>query len=121
MKDYATLTVGLMDLTRKNMPNLVIWTEEHQQAFDTLKQCLITGPILQGPDHTKEYFLQTDASNRGVGAVLSQKDAQGGDRPVAYYSKKLLLRETRYSSIEKECLEIVKGVCGVPDGKTIHH
>ena len=46
------------------------------------------------------------ASDRGVGAVLSQLDDQGRDRPVAYYSRKLLPREKKYSTIEKECLAI---------------
>ncbi len=50
--------------------------------------------------------MQTDASDRGIGAVLSQLDGTGMDRPVAYYSKKLLPREERYSVIEKECLTI---------------
>ncbi|XP_035523495.1 uncharacterized protein LOC118332359 [Morone saxatilis] len=48
---------------------------------------------------------QTDASNRGLGAVLSQQ-VQGVDRPVLYISRKLSERESRYSTIEKECLAI---------------
>lgn len=58
------------------------------------------------PDFTKQFVLQTDASDRGVGAVLSQCDEQGQDRPVAYFSRKLLNGEERYSIIEKECLGI---------------
>ena len=49
--------------------------------------------------------MQTDASNRGLGAVLSQQ-VKGVDRPVLYISRKLSERETRYSTIEKECLAI---------------
>ena len=62
------------------------------------------------PDFGKEFYLQTDASNRGVGAVLSQLDADGLDHPVAFYSRKLLPREEKYSTIEKECLTICLGV-----------
>ena len=51
------------------------------------------------------FVLQTDASDRGVGAVLSQRDDDGVDHPVAFYSRKLLPREERYSTIEK-CLAI---------------
>ena len=51
-------------------------------------------------------MLQTDASDVGIGAVLSQLDDQGTDHPVAYFSRKLLLREQKYSAIEKECLSI---------------
>ena len=60
----------------------------------------------KSPDLASEFILQTDASDRGVGAVLSQKDDNGEDHPVAYFSKKLLARELRYSTVEKECLAI---------------
>ena len=51
--------------------------------------------------------MQTDASERGLGAVLSQADHQGRDYPIAYASRKLLPREMRHSIIEKECI----GLC----------
>ena len=50
--------------------------------------------------------MQADASERGVGAVLSQLDEHGNDHPVAYYSHKLLPREERYSIVEKEICAI---------------
>ena len=62
------------------------------------------------PDFAKQFILQTDASNRGVGAVLSQLDDEGRDRPIAYFSRKLLPREERYSTVEQECLAIKLGV-----------
>ena len=55
-------------------------------------------------------MLQTDASDLGVGAVLSQYDDNGHDHPVAYFSRKLLPREVNYSTVEKECLAIKLGV-----------
>ena len=54
--------------------------------------------------------VQTDASERGVGAVLSQQSVDGQDHPLAFFSKKLLPREQRYSTVEKECLAIRLGV-----------
>ena len=71
-----------------------------------LKQLLCTNPILQSPDFTKQFTVQTDASDHGVGAVLSQPDDSGQDHPVAYFSKKLLPREEHYSTIKKEYLAI---------------
>lgn len=65
---------------------------------------------MMSPDFEKEFVLQTDASERGVGAVLSQLDDEGKDHPVAYFSRKLLPRETRYLTIEKECLAIKLGI-----------
>ena len=67
---------------------------------------LTSTPVLSSPDFEKTFFLQTDASNYGVGAVLSLTDAEGLDHPVEYFSHKLLDREQKYSTIEKEYLAI---------------
>lgn len=53
-------------------------------------------PVLRVADPTKPYLLQTDASERGLGAVLSQMDGKGEERPVAFTSCKLLPREMNY-------------------------
>ena len=55
---------------------------------------------------TFHFILQMDASDHGIGAVLSQRDQDEDYHPIAYYSRKLLPREQRYSTIEKECLTI---------------
>ena len=61
---------------------------------------------MSSPDVSKTFIVQTDASDRGVGAVLSQVQEDGQEHPVGYYSRKLLARDQRYSTIEKECLAI---------------
>ena len=58
------------------------------------------------PNFDKPFVVQTDASERRVGAVLSQLDESGADHPVAYFSCKVLPREERYSTVEKECLAV---------------
>ena len=55
------------------------------------------------PDFQQDFIVQTDAPERGVGAALNQLDVHRDDRPVAYYSHKLLPREERYFTVEKEC------------------
>ena len=50
--------------------------------------------------------MQTDASERGIGAVLSQLHENQEEHPIAFFSKKLLSREEKFSTIEKECLAI---------------
>ncbi|XP_051750669.1 uncharacterized protein LOC127513104 isoform X1 [Ctenopharyngodon idella] len=57
------------------------------------------------PGQAGWYQIPTDASDRGLGAVLSQ-EIEGEERPVLYISRKLSKRETKYSTIEKECLAI---------------
>lgn len=108
--DYATLAAPLTDLTRNSKPTRVSWTPECANAFDQLKQSLCASPVLKSPEWDRPFILQTDASDRGVGAMLRQPDNDGSDRLVAYFSRKLLPREERYSTIEKECLAIKLGV-----------
>ena len=108
--DYSTIAAPLTDLTQKRKPSIVTWSPECEDAFNRLKKILCSVPVMKSPDFEQEFILQTDASDRAVGAVLSQMDADGGDRPIAYYSRKLLPRETRYSTIEKECLAIKLGI-----------
>ncbi len=65
----------------------------------------MAGLLLHSPDFSLLCLLQTDASDRGLGAVLTQ-EIGGEERPVLYISRKLSKRETMYSTIEKECLAI---------------
>ena len=67
----------------------------------------MTPPVLKVIEPDKPYILQTDASELGLGAVLSQLEESGEEHPVAFASRKLLPRERNYSVIEKECLAIV--------------
>ena len=106
---YSTVAASLSDLTRKSLPTQVVWSVECEKAFQELKNRLCSSPILYNPDFSRDFCLQTDASDRGCGAVLSQMDDDGFEHPVAYYSRKLLPREQKYSAIEKECLAIKSG------------
>ena len=108
--NYASIAVPLTDLTKKAAPNQVLWNAQCDRAFGRLKKVLCSSPVLWSPDFTRPFILQTDASEFGVGAVLSQHDDEGQDHPVAYFSRKLLPREQRYSTVEKECLAIKLGV-----------
>ena len=53
------------------------WMPKDQQAFDALKEALVTAQVLGYPDFSREVLLETDASLQGVGAVLSQQDETG--------------------------------------------
>ena len=82
---------------------------EHQNAFDGLKVALSTTPVLGYPNFTKEFILETDASLRGLGAVLSQVDKNSKVHVIAYTSQTLRPSEKsmcNYSSAKLELLAL---------------
>ena len=106
---FAETASPLTDLTKKGKPNIIKWGDAEERAFNILKNQLTMAPILRLPDFNRNFILQTDASDVGVGAALLQK-YEDGVFPVAFTSKKLLLRERNYSVTERECLAIIFGV-----------
>ncbi|KAI4291184.1 hypothetical protein PAPHI01_0458 [Pancytospora philotis] len=107
IESAATIGKPLYDLLRKDSE--FIWTAERQQAFDALRKALLSPKVLAQPDYTKPFILETDASNVGIGAILSQI-TDGVERPVAYASRKLIPAEVNYSISEKECLAAIWGM-----------
>ena len=83
------------------------WTEEHERAFNKIKEILSSTPIMAYFDPAKETELVTDASPVGLSAILAQKCPKTKNRRVvAYVSKALTNVESRYSQTEKEALAI---------------
>ena len=78
------------------------WESEQQNAFEAVKQVIMTLPVLTYFDKTKKHTIQCDASKKGLGAVLLQES-----KPVMYLSRALTETEQRYSNIERELLAIV--------------
>ena len=93
-----------MALTRKGSP--FVWTDRLQQAFEALKACLISAPILGFPTENELFVLDTDASLFAMGGVLSQLQ---DDREVviAYASRSLHLSQRRYCMTRREMLVTV--------------
>ena len=108
---FAEITAPLTDLTKKTpgSSRKVDWTPECQESLERVQGVLSKQPILRLPQLDQPFVLRTDASSTGLGAVLLQK-ADDILHPVMYASRKLLDRETRYSTIERECLAIVWGI-----------
>ncbi|GBM66117.1 Retrovirus-related Pol polyprotein from transposon 412 [Araneus ventricosus] len=90
------------------------WTEECEKSFNSQKQALITFLVLTYPRTAKDFFLDSDPSNQGIGAVLSQKIGNE-DCVIAYFSKSLGKPEKYYCVTRKELLAIVTSI------EHIHH
>ncbi|XP_043865494.1 LOW QUALITY PROTEIN: uncharacterized protein LOC122757455 [Drosophila mojavensis] len=102
--NFASLVQPMTKLLKKGQK--WIWSEEQEEALQKLKESLTTAPVLACPDFSAKFVLQTDASDYGLGAVLTQ-EVEGQERVIAYASRKLLKAELNYSATEKECLAIV--------------
>lgn len=104
--DFAKLAKPLTCLLKKDV--LFKWQNEQQLAFESLKNKLVSAPILAYPDFSQTFLLTCDASNYAISAILSQGTI-GQDRPIAYASRTLNKAECNYSTTEKECLAVIFG------------
>ena len=108
IKNYATIAKPLTELTRRQQPEQVQCSECTERAFQRLKDALTSAKLMRNPDFTQMFILQTDASNVGMGAILSKGSKE--DRPITKFSQKLLTREQIYSVVEQECLAVVLSI-----------
>ena len=110
IKNYARIAMPLYELLGKKKK--WEWSATHQEAFEKLKEALVSAPILAYPRPEGRYILDTDASNFAYGAVLSQiqRNEKGEDeeKVIAYYSKTFNGAEQRYCARRRELLAIVR-------------
>ena len=110
IKGFAKIAAPLYDLTsgdnKDKKSEHVDLSPEACEAFYHLKAACLQAPILSFPDFNKPFLLETDTSRRGLGAVLSQKQADGWYHPIAYASCMMNETEQRYHSNKQEFLAL---------------
>ena len=110
IKGFAKIAAPLYDLTsgdkKDKKSEHVDLSPEACEVFDCLKAACLQAPIPAFPDFNKPFLLETDASRRGLGAVLSQKQADGQYHPIAYASRVMNETEQRYHSNKQELLAL---------------
>ncbi len=118
--NFAAIVRPLHALTKKGVS--FCWTKECQQAFEDLKQALISPAVLRLPDWSTvmddsgsiqlrwPFHLTTDWSTHAMSAVLSQPNVDGHDRPIAYASRILTPAEAKYAPTEGECCALTWAV-----------
>lgn len=100
---YGMISQPLAALLKKGTQ--FSWTQETDWAFKILEQKLIEAPVLAVPDFSKEFVLEIDACEYGIGVVLMQ-----AGHPVAYLSISLCPKNQTLSIYEKECLAILMAI-----------
>uniref|UniRef100_A0A8R1DTV6 RNA-directed DNA polymerase n=2 Tax=Caenorhabditis japonica TaxID=281687 RepID=A0A8R1DTV6_CAEJA len=105
IRNFSGIASPLHQLTEKDKE--FIWTDKHQAAFETLKASLLSPPILIGPNLSKPFIIETDASLIAVAGVLLQRNDADQLQAIAFASRKLNKAERNYPPIEAEALAIV--------------
>ena len=96
----AEVAEPLRRLTEKQVP--FHWQSAQEEAMQTIKELVVSAPVLKFYDVSDEVTVQSDASKNGLGATLLQ-----GGQPVAFASRALSKAEQNYAQIEKECLSVL--------------
>ncbi|PNX92266.1 retrotransposon-related protein [Trifolium pratense] len=102
VKDFGKIAKPLTDMLKRDS---FLWSSESTAAFTELKQALISAPLMRLPDFSQKFVVETDASGKGIGAVLMQQH-----HPIAYISKSLGPKQQAMSVYERELLAIVYAV-----------
>jgi hypothetical protein len=106
IKGFLHHAKPLFKLTKKDRK--WTWGEGEQQAFDELKSCITSSPILRFADDSKVFRIEVDSSDFATGAVLSQQSADNLKwHPIAFYSKSLNVVEQNYEIHDKEMLVVM--------------
>ena len=108
LPDFSTKVAPLLPLLSKG--NKFIWTDEHEQAFLTIKSALTNAEFLLFPDWTKPFFLLTDASKVAISAALYQRDQVGLMKPISFCARSLTKFERSYGITRLEQLGVIYGI-----------
>ncbi|KAL0173559.1 hypothetical protein M9458_029527, partial [Cirrhinus mrigala] len=105
IRGFSSTAAPLTALTKPSRGEFHL-TPEAIQAFRTLCHQFTTAPILTHPDPTKAFVVEVDASNVGVGAVLSQRGTDEKLHPCSFFSRKFNSTQQRYGLGDRELLAI---------------
>ena len=105
IKNFSEIARPLTDMTSTKIK--FDWGPAQQTAFEKLKEGISKAPSLCLADWSKEFHIETDASDTAVGAVLFQLGDNKEQIPLAYFSKNLSDTEKRWSATDKEMYGII--------------
>jgi hypothetical protein len=105
IRNFSQLAAPLTALTSTR--TAFRWSSAAEAAFAKLRSCFVSAPILVAPDPSRQFVVEVDASEVGVGAVLSQRSLTDGKvHPCAYFSHRLSPAECNYDIGNRELLAV---------------
>ncbi len=105
IRNYSQLAAPLTALT--STKTMFRWSSSTEAAFSKLKSCFVSAPILVAPDPSRQFVVEVDTSEVGVGAVLSQRSSSDDKmHPCAYFSHRLSPAERNYDIGNRELLAV---------------
>lgn len=107
LPNYATVVEPLRQMLRAKAQAPLQWSKETTESFDTLKRMLLQSPVLAIYDPSLPTFISTDASDYGLGAVLTQLHPDGVERVIAFASRSLSTSERKYSTWRRRRLHVL--------------
>jgi hypothetical protein len=104
----AKLLRNITNMLKKDVK--IKWDSESRQSFEQVKQALTKAPVLISPDFTKDFYLFSFAYEHTIAVVLLQKNSEGYEQPIAFFSKALRDVSLNYNIMEKQSFALVKAI-----------
>ena len=108
---FSDIATPLNRLTQKDVP--FVWDKNCETTFQTLKEQLVSSPVLAFPETDGDYILYTDASDNGVGAVLAQEDGEGRERELFHMHRKHFQVRKRTGPLQRKRRMPLFGHCNI--------
>jgi len=106
VSNFVELVKHIKSMFRKG--NKVKWTTEPRESFNQMKQALTEAPVLISPDYSKYVMIFSFASFDTIAVVLSQKNAEGLEKPISFFCRALRDAKVKYEIMEKKAYTLVK-------------
>ena len=106
--NFAEIVKLITDMLRKNSE--VKWTVDAKSSFSHIKKVISEAPVLASPDYLKDFLIFSFASEHTLATVLLQKNKEGFEQLIAFFSKSLRDIKLRYNIMEKQAYSMVKAL-----------
>jgi hypothetical protein len=106
--NFVEIVKLITDMLKKDSE--VKWTTEAKASFERIKKVIGEAPVLASPDYMKEFLIFSFASNHTIVVVLLQKNDEGFEQPIAFFSKSLRDAELKYDILKKQAYAMVKAL-----------